>query len=90
MTKYVSKDCDCVDRTRKFTALLVEAQAKWKVLKCEQVKIADHLYDIFDYESVQFFPEKKAKKSYFSQFTFHNFPFLFAFNKFLNLLTTHF
>ena len=39
MTKYVSEDCDCVDKTRKFGALLVETRTKWKVLKCEQDKI---------------------------------------------------
>ena len=55
MTKYVSKDYDCVDKTRKFGALLAETLAKWKVLKCEQVKIADHLNDIFNHKSVQLF-----------------------------------
>ena len=42
VTKYVSESCDCVDKTRKFRfgALLVETQTEWKVLKCEQVKIA--------------------------------------------------
>ena len=56
VTKYVSKDCDCVDKTLRFSALLVETQVKWKVLKCEQVKIANHLYVIFHHESVQRFP----------------------------------
>ena len=62
MTKYVCKDCDCVDKPRKFGALLVamEAQTKWKVLKYEQVKIADHFCDIFDNKSAQLFAEKKS------------------------------
>ena len=56
VTKYVSENCE----TRKFGALLVamEAQTKWKVLKCEKFKIADDLHDIFDHKSVQLFPEK--------------------------------